>query len=140
MKKIILCGILFTAMTFLLNSCGIFGKKEPAWKPVKPENQSLVHTVKWQKETLPLIAKWYTGSNQNSIAIADANPAVNHDRLIVGDTIYIPKELLKTRKPLPETFLFKPKKVVPKKHKKKKPAKPAPPKKEEGDFELFGPK
>ncbi len=127
-------------MTFLLNSCGIFGKKDPGWKPVKPVTQSLVHTVKWQKETLPLIAKWYTGSSRNSVAIADANPTVNHDRLTVGDTVYIPKGLLKTRKPLPETFLVKPKKAVPKKQKKKKPPKPPPPKVEEDEFELFGPK
>jgi hypothetical protein len=60
-----------------------------------------VHTVRWQGETLCLIARWYTGSWKNWRTLADSNGAINPDRLVIGDRVAIPENLLKNRKPLP---------------------------------------
>jgi hypothetical protein len=65
------------------------------------------HRVKWHGETLSLIARWYTGSYGNWKAIAQANPGLNPNRIVVGDTINIPPERMKTRKPLPRKVVCK---------------------------------
>jgi hypothetical protein len=60
------------------------------------------HQVKWSGETLALIAKWYTGRYGNWRAIARANPDLNPHRIVVGNIIYVPPEIMKTQKPLPQ--------------------------------------
>jgi hypothetical protein len=65
-----------------------------------------LHTVRWQGETLCLIAQWYTGSWKNWRTLADSNRGINPDRLAIGDKVVIPEELLKTRKPLPRDLVL----------------------------------
>jgi hypothetical protein len=56
------------------------------------------HTVTRSDETFSAIARWYTGNAENRKAIARANPDIDPDFLLVGDEIYIPSSLLKTRR------------------------------------------
>ena len=56
------------------------------------------HTVTQSNEKLEAITRWYTGNEKNRNAIAKANPDIDPDFLLVGDEIYIPSSLLKTRK------------------------------------------
>jgi hypothetical protein len=56
------------------------------------------HTVTQSNEKFNAIARWYTGNEKNQNAIAKANPDIDPDFLLVGDEIYIPSSLLKTRK------------------------------------------
>jgi hypothetical protein len=96
-----------------------------------------VHTVRWQNESLSIIAKWYTGDFENWRVLAHANPGIDPNLIFVGNKIRIPENLLKTRKPIPERFVtsFGPKPT------EKSPPKappPVPPEKEEEI--LFGPK
>lgn len=65
------------------------------------------HRVRWSGETLSLIAKWYTGRIANWKALARANPGLNPNRIIAGNIIYIPPELLKTKKRLPRKVVAK---------------------------------
>lgn len=65
------------------------------------------HRVKWSGETLALIAKWYTGHYENWKAIARANPGLNPNRIAVGNMIYIPPEMIKTKNPLPRKVVAK---------------------------------
>jgi hypothetical protein len=65
-----------------------------------------MHSVRWQGETLSLIAQWYTGSGKNWRALADANRAIIPDRLAIGDRVLIPAGLLKNRKPLPHDLVL----------------------------------
>ena len=85
----------------------------PRGKGQAPANGSLgttriayLHTVRWQGETLCLIAQWYTGSWKNWRTLADSNSGINPDRLVIGDKVVIPEELLKNRKPLPRDLVL----------------------------------
>jgi hypothetical protein len=59
------------------------------------------YTVKRDNEKLENIAAWYTGNPANLKLLAKANPDLNANQLKAGDEVYIPENLLKTRKPLP---------------------------------------
>jgi hypothetical protein len=113
--------------------------------PPSPPERYYIHRVKWDGETLSIIAGWYTGDIENWKALAKANPELNPSRIYVGDKIRLPERLMKTRKRMPleylEGFLPKPKKV------EAPPPEPQPPPEEaeEGEEEeelpaLFGPK
>ena len=65
------------------------------------------HRVKWHGESLSLIAKWYTGHYGNWKALARANPGLNPNRIVLGNRIYIPPEMMKTKKPLPRKVVAK---------------------------------
>jgi hypothetical protein len=106
-----------------------------------PEEKYFTHTVKWNGETLFIIAAWYTGERDHWRAIAEVmtreNPNVNIHRIRRGDKIPVPESLMKTRDPMPKEFVdnfFQPSKP------EKPPSKPAAPKEEEKEPELFGPK
>lgn len=60
------------------------------------------HTVKQDGEKIEAIARWYTGKAANWKVIARANPKLNPDHLAAGNEIYIPSNLIKTRRPLPD--------------------------------------
>ena len=73
----------------------------------KAENQSYyVHKVRWEGETLSLIAKWYTGSQKNWKVLAKDNPWLEPNDLSIGHKIFIPRNMLKTKKPMPRDFVF----------------------------------
>ena len=65
------------------------------------------HTVRWRGESLSLIAKWYTGRFENWKAVARANPNLNPNRIIVGNVIDIPQEMMKTKEFLPRKVVAK---------------------------------
>lgn len=118
--------------------------KRSATKPPNKENRTslkkptrFLHKVTWPGETLPLIAKWYTGKSANWRAIARANRGLGRQPMVVGHKILIPEVLLKTRQPMPREFLAEP---TSKPEKKAPPSKAPLPPKEEEEFELFGPK
>jgi len=107
-------------------------------KPEVREGQSrrqtkhLVHRVRWSGESLSLVAKWYTGKFNNWKILADFNPKLKPDRIFVGDQILVPERLLKTREPLPRSFVVQ----LARKSKKKKSPLP----KGDKDLPLFGPR
>jgi nucleoid-associated protein YgaU len=62
------------------------------------------HTICWSGETLSLISKWYTGRYTNWKKIVNHNPEINPKRIKIGQTIYIPDKMLRTREALPQKF------------------------------------
>jgi hypothetical protein len=63
-----------------------------------------IHRSQWSWETLAFVAQWYTGDSKNSKKLADLNPRVNPQKIVVGSKIVIPVSLLETREPLPKNF------------------------------------
>ncbi len=114
-------------------------KAPPQQRQEQPAPSNYVHTVRWPGETLSIIAAWYTGSIDTWKEVAAANPDINPDRIFVGNKILIPDNLIKTKEPMPQDFLWN---FIAKPKKETAPSKPtAPPKKEpEREPELFGPK
>ena len=53
-----------------------------------------IHTVKLPGESLSIIAKWFTGDLKNWEALAKTNPAINPNRIFIGDKIRIPGHLM----------------------------------------------
>jgi len=137
-------------------------KPAGARKPTAPNKPSFfVHTVKWPRETLSIIAKWYTGNFDNWKALGEANPNIVPHRIYVNDKVLIPENLLRTRNSMPRSFVDKYTPPPSKKHavtKKTSPGnpspQPSPPRSDGGvseakaetkqpepqDPELFGPK
>lgn len=105
-------------------------KTKPPQRPAYFE-----HKVRWSGESLSIIAKWYTGSLENWKALSKANPKINPSRIHKGQKIRIPENLLKTREPMPKSFLPD----VAKGKLKAPPSEPQPPPEEE-EPQLFGPK
>ena len=134
---------------FLLSvgmGCGLQGKKKDAWQPVEQKKAPVVHIVQYPKETLSIIAKWYTGDVKNWEILANANPNINPDLLSLGNEIFVPEHLVKTRNSMPKEFVSKfyqkQKKAISKTAKEPEKEEPAPLAKDEDedDFEIFGPK
>ena len=78
---------------------------EDSTNPQEPDVYK--HTVRWRGESLSLIAKWYTGHYENWKALARANPKLNPNRIMVGNVIYIPPEMMSNKKPLPRKVAAK---------------------------------
>ena len=80
-------------------------KKTPS--EVKPTSESgfYIHRVRWPGETLSIIAQWYTGSWKNWKSLSKANSNLNPKRIVIGSDIFIPEALMKSRKPMPISFL-----------------------------------
>ena len=72
-----------------------------------PRPDDFKHTVRWRGESLSLIAKWYTGQFENWKALARANPKLNPNRIMVGNAIHIPQEMMTNKKPLPRKVAAK---------------------------------
>lgn len=70
-----------------------------------PEDNPLIHKVKWSGETLFSIALWYTGEGENWKRLTDANPTIKANRIHIGDVILIPGKLLITRQSMPSEFI-----------------------------------
>lgn len=148
-RKIILVLTLFF-LTFMSIGCSAT-RKNKVWKTIKPKKTFFVHVVQWPNETLPIIAKWYTGDSNNWQSLADANPIINPEQLSAGNKIFIPEDLLQVQKSMPKRFITE---YYHKHKKKKQPSKsvkalrkqePAPSQpeslpEEEGEFEIIGPK
>jgi hypothetical protein len=107
---------------------------EPAAPPSTPEVKFFTHQIKWPGENLIRISRWYTGSGQNWLNIVEANPSIDPRRIKIGDTILIPENLLKTREPMPISY------IAPRVEKKNEPSSPsAVPPPNSNEVELFGP-
>lgn len=70
----------------------------------RSSNGDLVHTVKRSSETLFDIAKWYTGSTDNTVKIAKENGLMPDDSLSPGTRVTIPHTLVKEQKQMPATL------------------------------------
>lgn len=70
-----------------------------------PAPHFYIHRVRWKGETLSIISKWYTGSGKNWKALSNANPKLNPNLMNINDNILIPNDLIKSRKPMPLSFL-----------------------------------
>ncbi len=94
----------------------------------------LLHTVKWNGESISIIAEWYTGDLQNWEMLAKHNPHLDPNKIYIGDTVQIPKKHLITTKPMTKEFVqsFYPEQQVPENEPK--------PETNEEEPELFGPK
>ena len=103
-------------------------------QPVTQEMSDLIHTIRWPGENLIRISRWYTGSGNNWLLLAKANPSIDPRRIKIGDSILIPEHLLKTRDPMPISYV-----PISSEQKKDPPASSSktPPSAE--NVELFGP-
>ena len=106
------------------------GKKKPS---------DLVHMVKWQGESLSIIAKWYTGDVRNWKTLAEHNPLNDPDRIRIGDRVSIPEALIIMREPLPKGFVDS-HMQRPGQSRPAEPLEPAEPEPDEDPPELFGPR
>ncbi len=83
-------------------------KKNAAEDDTAPHrSDDFKHTVRWRGESLSLIAKWYTGQFENWKALARANPKLNPNRIMVGNAIHIPQEMMINKEPLPRKVAAK---------------------------------
>jgi hypothetical protein len=73
--------------------------------PPIPVPRFYTHRVRWKGETLFIISKWYTGSGKNWKALSKFNPKLNPNLMIINENIFIPEDLMKSRKPMPLSFL-----------------------------------
>jgi hypothetical protein len=104
------------AILLIFSGCAqmkTFFKSDSNSAEVKPVGKSTFkntsyyeHKVRWERETLSLIAKWYTGSQKNWKVLAKDNPWLEPNDLSVGHKIFIARNLLKTKKPMPRDFVF----------------------------------
>ena len=69
-------------------------------------NLPYFHQVRWQGETLSMIAKWYTGDWRNWKALAEVNPWVEPNNMFTGLKVKIPRQLLKNQKDMPREFVL----------------------------------
>jgi hypothetical protein len=73
-------------------------KRLPFKMVAKSRSNYFAHTVKNPGEKLTEIADWYTGDKRNARLIAEANPDIDPEFLLVGNEIFIPSDLLKNRR------------------------------------------
>jgi hypothetical protein len=66
-----------------------------------PVEAYFTHEVRYQGETMGLIANWYTGSTDNYTILASENPSIDLNRMRIGDRIRIPERMLIRREELP---------------------------------------
>jgi hypothetical protein len=90
-----------------------------------------VHTVKYQGETVSIIAAWYLGDKMRFDVLAAANPEITPTLIRAGMKIRIPENLMKTHELMPKDFVdsFYP-----------RPPKPSPPEPPKEEPQLIGPK
>jgi hypothetical protein len=108
--------------------------KAPAKAP-GPETKYFVHVVRYWGESVSIIAGWYTGDIKNWEALAAANPAINPNRIMKGDKIRIPEDIMIKHEPMPKEYVDS---FYPKGPGKPKP--PAPAQRVEEEPALFGPR
>ena len=78
----------------------------PSWgRPDSTKPAYYYHKVRWQGETLSIIAEWYTGDLENWRALAKANRKLDPESIGIGTRIRIPQKLLHTNKPMPRDFV-----------------------------------
>ena len=104
--------LVFLAILLIFSGCAqmkTFFKSDSKSAKVKPAGKNTSyyeHKVRWEGETLSLIAKWYTGSQKNWKVLAKDNPWLEPNNISTGHKIFIAKNLLKTKKPMPRDFVL----------------------------------
>jgi hypothetical protein len=76
------------------------GAEAPPKKDTETPVTYYVHTVKWPGESLSIIAGWYTGDIQNWKILAQANPGIDPNSVVVGQKINIPLHIMTKRSPM----------------------------------------
>ena len=116
--------------------------KEPLPRKVVAKSLAnyYAHTVRDPDEKLTDIAKWYTGKAGNAKLLAKANPDLDPEFLLVGNEIYIPSNLLKTRKPFQQKSIQASTSKAEKKPSVSKKSDSPPPAGKPKKMHLFGPK
>ena len=108
--------LVFLAILLMFGGCAqmkTFFKSDSNSAEVKPAGKNTSanasyyeHKVRWERETLSLIAKWYTGSQKNWKVLAKDNPWLEPNDISTGHKIFIPRNLLKTKKPMPHDYVL----------------------------------
>lgn len=65
--------------------------------PTPQPVDSLVHTVKHPGETLGVLSSWYTGTPRHWREIQASNPTLDPRRIKIGNTIHIPRHLIRNQ-------------------------------------------
>ena len=106
MKKSMRWSVLLLFVVFCVGLLSACMKAAP-----EPEMESSVaqepysHQVRYDGETLGVIARWYTGKMNNWSAILNANPGLDPRKIRKGDTILVPRALLVKDKPMPKSAI-----------------------------------
>ncbi len=132
-RKAGLAVLALGVLVVIISGCNMIGMKKKEREPA-PQKMQFVHTVKYPGETLSIISKWYTGDVNNWRILENNNPHIAYNKMVAGDRIFIPENLLKTREPLTKGFIdsfYKEKRPVSKTE--------TPPENHE-EFDLIGPK
>jgi hypothetical protein len=99
-------GALIALFVLIFSGCASLSQmKDNLSRFADTKENFFVHTVKWPGETISIVAKWYTGSMDKWKQIAQLNPALDPQKIVIGDQIKISRRLLKTTKPMPEKFV-----------------------------------
>ena len=61
MQKLLPIILLLFIVSIADSGCLKQGKKHK-WQPIEQKNVSVVHEIQWPKETLEIVAKWYTAN------------------------------------------------------------------------------
>jgi len=69
-----------------------------------PDGKHFVHVTQWPSETLPCVARWYTGDTANWQVLAKVNPGIEPYHVAVGTSILIPDDMMIIRTDLPKDF------------------------------------
>jgi len=91
--------LVLVAMTLGMAACSRLSR------PATKQPPYLEHTVRYQGETLSLIAKWYTGEAKNWPILADRNPGVSPNNLRIGELILIPGDMAVNTEPMPSSYI-----------------------------------
>ncbi|UCF01676.1 MAG: LysM peptidoglycan-binding domain-containing protein [Deltaproteobacteria bacterium] len=123
-RKIRSLALLGLALLWIIAGCATVDKyvaqihkKLPSWaKKSRSQGSYYFHKVRYPGESLSVIAKWYTGDVQTWRHLAKANPKLDPERIGIGTTVFIPENLLHTKKAMPKEFVD----AVAKRHKTRK--------------------
>lgn len=72
--------------------------------PASVEENPFIHKVRWPGETLNRISWWYTGTGRNWQEIVKANQSLDPRRIMIGDEIIIPRDLLARQEPMTREY------------------------------------
>ncbi len=111
-------GMLFVMLACSLTACTAFKpqvepldakSKAPPRKVVLPGVNyrgvhCYLHEVRWPEESLAVIARWYTGSEDNARILAKVTPNLRTSDLRKGDVVFIPQELSRRTDPMTRSF------------------------------------